>query len=170
MDAPPPPRIGYLISRLGLTGREQFAAALAPLGLRPPAYGALALLAQCEPASQQVLAEGLDVDRSFIVGVVDDLEARGAVERRRDPRDRRRYALCVTPTGRALLARSDAIADDLEEQRLAMLTDEQRTQLRALLTLVAARDRAHHDRPVGLGVAKSTSGSAARNAGPSTKP
>jgi DNA-binding MarR family transcriptional regulator len=133
-------RISYLLSRLGASARDRFAAALAPLGLRPNHYGALRLLQQHEPTSQQTLAAGLGVDRSVIVGIVDHLESLGAVERQPDPRDRRRHALHLTAAGRDLIKRADAIAEQLQEQRLAPLTAPQRRDLLTLLDILASHD------------------------------
>jgi DNA-binding MarR family transcriptional regulator len=149
VTAPPDPpqmpaevsgRIGYLLSRLGASARDRFAAALAPLGLRPNHYGALRLLEKHEPASQQTLAVGLGVDRSVIVGIIDHLESLGAVQRQPDPRDRRRYALHLTAAGQALIKRADAIAGQLQEQRLAPLTATQRRDLLTLLNILARHE------------------------------
>ena len=52
--------------RPGDSARETFATELAPLGLRPNHYGALVLLKNHEPTSQQTLADGLRVDRSIM--------------------------------------------------------------------------------------------------------
>ena len=142
-------RIGYLLSRLGASARNRFAAALAPLGLRPNHYGALRLLQQHEPTSQQTLAAGLGVDRSVIVGIVDHLESLGAVERRPDPRDRRRHALHLTDAGRDLIKRADAIAGQLQEQRLAPLTAPQRRDLLTLLDILARHDLGSADASAG---------------------
>ncbi len=130
-------RIGYLLSRLGASSVEGFSDALAPLGLRPKHYGALALLKKYQPTSQQTLAAGLRVDRSMIVGIVDHLETLGAVARRPDPSDRRRHALHLTPAGRELIQRCDTIARELQEKRLAPLTAHQRQELLTLLSILA---------------------------------
>lgn len=134
-------RIGYLLSRLGASARDSFATALAPLGLRPNHYGALALLKKHEPTSQQTLAAGLGVDRSMIVGIVDHLEALGAVQRQPDPIDRRRHALHLTTTGRDLIERCDTIAHQLQDKRLAPLSPQQRENLLSLLSIMADHDR-----------------------------
>jgi DNA-binding MarR family transcriptional regulator len=133
-------RVGYLLSRLGDSARQTFAAELAPLGLRPNHYGALVLLKRHEPTSQQTLAAGLGVDRSMIVGIVDHLEALGAVERRGDPIDRRRHALHLTAAGRKLIKQGDTIAKRVQEKRLAPLTVQQRETLLGLLSILAAND------------------------------
>ena len=160
-------RVGYLLSRLGDSARQTFAAELAPLGLRPNHYGALVLLKRHEPTSQQTLAAGLGVDRSMIVGIIDHLEALGAVERRGDPIDRRRHALHLTAAGRKLIKQCDTIAKRVQEKRLAPLTPQQRETLLSLLSILAANDprptppaptvnhrrgsQARHRHPQGLG-------------------
>jgi DNA-binding MarR family transcriptional regulator len=130
--------IGYLLSRLGAAGNARFAAALAPLGLRPRHFGALAVLEHTQPATQQTLANALGVDRSTLVAIADHLEAIGAVSRRRDSADRRRYALELTEHGRTLLARCKQIVRHGEEEGLAPLSQQQREQLLELLSILAA--------------------------------
>jgi DNA-binding MarR family transcriptional regulator len=57
------------------------------------------------PVAMCRVAEALDCDPSNVTGIVDRLEARGLVERRSDPRDRRVKQLVVTDRGRELRAR-----------------------------------------------------------------
>ena len=121
----------------GAAVNARFTAALAPLDLRPRHYGALAVLEHTQPATQQTLANALGVDRSMLVAIVDHLETIGAVTRRRDPTDRRRYALELTSHGRELLARCKAIVRQGEEEGLAPLTRSQRQHLLDLLTILA---------------------------------
>ena len=63
----------------------------------------LSTLEAVGPCSQQQLVEALHVNRSMMVKLIDGLEARGLVERRRNPDDRRSYALYPTAAGRAAL-------------------------------------------------------------------
>jgi DNA-binding MarR family transcriptional regulator len=71
------------------------------------------------------------------VAVVDELERAGFVERRRDPRDRRAYALHATPAGRRVLDRGAKAARQAEERFLAPLTASDRRRLKQMLrTLV----------------------------------
>ena len=70
----------------------------------------LATLEALGPRSQQELATGLSVNRTVMVKLIDGLEARGFVERVRNPHDRRAYALHATPAGPGVHGR-DAAAD-----------------------------------------------------------
>jgi long-chain acyl-CoA synthetase len=92
---------------------KQLEVALAPLDLSLPQYRVLALLADGSSASS-VLARKLAVSPPSVTAVVDGLVARGLVERRDDPEDRRRLTLLLTRDGKRLLA----VADSAGEARL----------------------------------------------------
>ncbi|WP_434318777.1 MarR family winged helix-turn-helix transcriptional regulator [Leifsonia sp. P73] len=132
-------RASFLLSQLGLQSAQRFTAALAPLGITPNRFGVLAQLARQEGRTQQELATALGLHRNSMVGLIDDLESRGLVERRRHPDDRRAYAIHLTPAARDVLATGERIADELEETMLGPLSPEERAGLVATLTrLVAA--------------------------------
>ena len=83
--------------------------------------------------SQQYLGERVRVDRTTIVAIVDDLERKRFVERRRNPADRRAYALEATDAGRRWL---DATRGELmatQDRLLSALAPQERGQLVALL-------------------------------------
>jgi len=78
-----------------------FAAAVAELDLAPVQAKALHELDVDPPISMRELAERLKSDPSNVTGLIDRLEARGLVERRADPNDRRIKGLALTPAGAA---------------------------------------------------------------------
>lgn len=127
-------RASFLLSQLGLQSAQRFTAALAPLGITPNRFGVLAQLARQEGRTQQELATALGLHRNSMVGLIDDLESRGLVERRRHPDDRRAYAIHLTPAARDVLAEGDRIADDLEATMLGPLGAQERETLVATLT------------------------------------
>jgi DNA-binding MarR family transcriptional regulator len=106
-------------------------------GLSPGRVGLLITIEANPGLSQSRLAESARRDRSTRVGVLDQLEARGLIERRRGA-DRRSNGLWLTRAGRALLARAlRAIAR--HEQRIASrLSVAERRQLLALLGKIGA--------------------------------
>lgn len=107
------------------------------LGLSGKGFGALILLVQEGPLSQQRLGERQGIDRTTMVAVVDELERAGYVDRRRDPRDRRAYSLHATPKGRRVLKRAAEATHRAEDEFLAGLTAADRSRLKRLLrTLV----------------------------------
>lgn len=134
-------RLGPLLGRAHDAHRERVRAALAPLGLSPKGFGALAVLAAEGPVSQQRLAERQGIDRTTMVAVVDELEGVGALSRRRHTSDRRAYALELTAAGRRLLRRAQAAIVEEEERFLAPLPAAERRRLKeALRALVEAAD------------------------------
>jgi DNA-binding MarR family transcriptional regulator len=76
-----------------------FAAAVAELDLAPMQAKALHELNVEPPISMRELAERLKSDPSNVTGLIDRLEARGLVERRPDPNDRRIKGLALTSSG-----------------------------------------------------------------------
>ena len=132
-------RLGPLLGRAHDAHRRLSLQALAPLGLGVKAVGAMTVLEAEGPLSQRRLAERQGIDRTTMVAVVDELERLGAVERRRDPDDRRAHALLLTAQGRRLLARARTAVAGAEEAFLSPLPAAERQRLReALRTLIEA--------------------------------
>ena len=76
--------------------RRRLPAVAAELGLPEAQCQVLQLLDPQAPVAMCRIAEALDCDPSNITGIVDRLQARGLVERRSDPRDRRVKKLVPT--------------------------------------------------------------------------
>jgi DNA-binding MarR family transcriptional regulator len=129
-------RLGPLLGRAHEAHRRISLEALAPLRISPKAFGALTVLDAEGPLSQRRLAERQGIDRTTAVAVVDELEHLRAVERRRDPADRRAHALHVTAAGRDLLARARTAVAGAEERFLAPLGEADQRRLRASLRTV----------------------------------
>jgi DNA-binding MarR family transcriptional regulator len=132
-------QLGYLLGRAHLAHRAIAERELASLGLGGKGFGALILLVQEGPLSQQRLGAKQGVDRTTMVAVVDELERAGFVERRRDLRDRRAYSLQATAKGRRVLQRAGEATKRAEDEFLASLPAGDRRRLKRLLhTLVEA--------------------------------
>src|ERR1700759_5445902 len=93
---------GYLL-RTAFLRAAGLAAKIFPPGAHPRDAAILATLEAVGPCSQQQLGDSLHVNRTAMVKLIDSLEARGFVERRRNPGDRRSYALYPTGAGRRAL-------------------------------------------------------------------
>src|SRR6202162_510522 len=113
-DAPAAHLSGPLMQLLGGRLRSEGEAELSQtFGLRGRHLIALTLLREFGDQSQADLAGTLRVDPTSLVGLLNELEAAGLVERRRTPRDRRRHTVALTSAGmcrlvdieRALIAR-----------------------------------------------------------------
>jgi DNA-binding MarR family transcriptional regulator len=100
-------------------------------------------LAANEGQSQQALAEMIGVNATRMVFLVDELEKLGLVERRRNPADRRSYALYLTGQGRVTVDQVRAVTAEHEAELGAGLTEAQRAQLVSLLRLMADEQGLH---------------------------
>jgi DNA-binding MarR family transcriptional regulator len=129
---------GFLLKRLGYKLKERSMDAFEAAGFSPYHHAVLALLEEDPQETQAMIADALGYDRSHLVGVLDELEGQGLVERRRDPADRRRHLVRLTPEGRTALKRMRAVAKQVEDDFLRPLDAKQRAELHALLREVAA--------------------------------
>jgi DNA-binding MarR family transcriptional regulator len=127
----------FLLKRLGMKAKEESLEAYSDAGVHPYHYAILATLAEGERETQGAIADALDYDRGQLVGLLDEMEERGLVERRRDPEDRRRQVVVVTPEGKKMLAKMRALARKLDDAFLAPLDEAQRAQLQELLLILA---------------------------------
>ncbi|GAA2769762.1 MarR family transcriptional regulator [Streptomyces showdoensis] len=128
---------GYLLYRLGLRSGQLFNAALQESGLRLRHYALLRYLATVEGALQRELSTRLGYDPSAIVGLVDDLERLGLVERRPAPGDRRSRVVVLVDAGRAFLRDTDRTSRRVTDDLLHPLTEDERAVLHGLLQRVA---------------------------------
>ena len=127
----------YLLVQLGTRAARMFAERLAPLGLEPRHAGLLFRLAANEGRSQQALGELLGLNPTRMVFLVDELEQRGLVERRRNAADRRSYALYLTASGRDMLRAISETAGAGHGLLGASLSEGERGQLAGLLRKLA---------------------------------
>ncbi len=141
---------GYLISRLGYYAAKQFAERLATVGLTPRMWGAMNTLDFEGDVSQQQLGRAIGMDPSSMVSTIDELEAKGWVQRRRHPTDRRAYALHITDAGRETLTRARRLAGGAQNELLAPLDDIERAQLHDLLLRLVTAVGADDKDPIGF--------------------
>jgi DNA-binding MarR family transcriptional regulator len=127
----------FLLKRLGFLVKDRMIAAFEESGLSPYHHAVLALLEEDPRETQAMIADALGYDRSHLVGILDELEERGLIERKRDPNDRRRHVVTMTPAGRRALTKLRALSQKLDDSYLAPLSDEDRETLHALLLRLA---------------------------------
>jgi DNA-binding MarR family transcriptional regulator len=129
---------GFLLKRLGFKMKERGYAAFEPTGFTPFHHAVLSLLDEGARKTQGDIADALGYDRSQLVGILDDLQDRGLVERERDKDDRRRHLVRLTPAGKGCLTELRVLAKDLEKDFFAPLSAEERRTLHELLAKLAA--------------------------------
>ena len=135
--APRPAQAAYLLARVGREQAARFAERMRSLGLRPKHFALLNGIALAGGGSQQELGGQMGLDPSGLVGAIDELEAMGLLERRRDAADRRRYVLTLTAEGTATLRRARRLAADSARELLGPLSDAEVDALVDLLQRVA---------------------------------
>jgi DNA-binding MarR family transcriptional regulator len=109
-------------------------------GLRPRHLRALGILSDHGPMGQQDLGEVLSLDPSNVVGLLNELEERGLVTRRRDPTDRRRHIVELSSKGEKALAVAYVRLGRVEDSVLAALSAEERATLYQLLVRAAGTE------------------------------
>ncbi|WP_028800951.1 MarR family winged helix-turn-helix transcriptional regulator [Streptomyces sp. 142MFCol3.1] len=119
--------IGSVVARY----HEEYEEAAAEHALTGAQARLLGLLSM-EPVPMRRLAQQLKCEPSNVTGIVDRLEARGLVERRPDPADRRVKLAAATAEGRKV-ARGLRESLNFAREPLAGLSDEERLALRDLL-------------------------------------
>jgi DNA-binding MarR family transcriptional regulator len=128
----------FLLSQVGARSAQIFAERLAPLGISPRGYVVLSNLAAAgDSPTQQQLADALGIHRNIMVGLIDELEAAGWVQRHRRARDRRAFDVRITRPGSAVVSQIDGLILTLEDDFAQGLTDSERQTMLALLKHVA---------------------------------
>ncbi len=102
--------------------------------LTPRQFHLLGLLHDQGAMGQRELGAVMGADPSILVTMLNPLEADGLISRDRDSEDRRRHLVSLTPAGEQQLLRAATAQREAEDALLAGLDDEQREQLRVLLT------------------------------------
>ena len=106
------------------------------LGLRPRHLVTLTILRDTGGISQADLADTIRIDRTNLVGLLNELETSGWIERRRSPEDRRRHTVQLTKDGEELLSRAEFALTAVEDEVLSDLDDADRRTLHTLLQRV----------------------------------
>jgi len=126
-------RLLPLLEHLARVGRRSFEVTLEPGGLRPRHLIALNLLSDQGPASQQALADSLSLDPSNVVGLLNELEDRKLITRRRDSTDRRRHIVELSSRGEAQLCDAYDRLRRVDDDLLSALSAKERAMLYELL-------------------------------------
>lgn len=127
----------YTLSKLGQAAARAAEMALAPQGLRPREFSSLSLIDQLEGPSQSDVADGLAVDRSDMVVIIDKLEAEGLVTRSADTNDRRRRIVSATAKGRTAIRKGTSALATADAEFVGRLNVSDQRSLRRLLKLIA---------------------------------
>ncbi|GAB3889362.1 MarR family winged helix-turn-helix transcriptional regulator [Kibdelosporangium lantanae] len=126
-------RLGYLLKHAFMQLDDLVTAVLAPHGINGRELGLLIHIGSHEPASQQQIAQRMQIDRTTMVALLDTLEAKNLVARRPHTEDRRRNIVALTDHGHEILKLGKEASAEAERRFLAPLDAEAARQLRAAL-------------------------------------
>lgn len=138
MDERRPRRIAFLLAQIGADVSAAFDDVLAPLDVTASEAGLLRLVGRSPGISQRAASEQLGVGPSRVVAVLDRLERRGLLERRRSQVDRRSHELHLTPDGQRLLSELRSVGEAHEAAFTEGLDEEDLDRLAGYLTTIAA--------------------------------
>ena len=130
--------LSYNMKRSYLSIQHELLASLQKFELRLSTFSALLLICDNPDMTQSQLAQALNIERSGVVLLVDELENRGLISRNRVPTDRRSYALQATPAGTRLRDRAHQRIREREDTLLHGLSADERVLLVGLLERVEA--------------------------------
>jgi DNA-binding MarR family transcriptional regulator len=131
---------GHAIRRLHQISVGIFLQSVGEGGVTPVQYAALQVVSNQPGIDQRTLARNIALDTSTTGGVVDRLEARGWLERRTSPEDRRARQLYLTRAGDEVLAETIPAMLRAQEQILAPLTERQRAEFMRLLQVLVTQN------------------------------
>jgi DNA-binding MarR family transcriptional regulator len=128
----------FLLKRLGFAVKDRVHEGYEAAGASPYHLTVLAVLDEGARETQATIADALGYDRSYLVGLLDDLEKRDLIERKRDPADRRRHIVRLTPAGKKTLAWLRGLQASIDDDFFAPLSAKERATLHSLLHKLAA--------------------------------
>ncbi|MCA0922579.1 MarR family winged helix-turn-helix transcriptional regulator [Pseudooceanicola nanhaiensis] len=125
--------LGYSLKRAYMVSHKNASEAIEPFGLKVRSFSALTLIVSNPGIPPSRLAEILQIERSNLVLIMDELETRELISRTRDPQDRRRFALNATLRGKRLQEKAAAASAARQEKIISRLTTAEYETLQALL-------------------------------------
>jgi len=136
-------RPGLALTIAGQSAGKRVQEALRAHGLKNNQAHLLMVLADEGATSQQTLVQTLGVDPSVLVAILNDLDSAGLAERRRDPVDRRRHIVEISPRGTKLVADVYATIESVEAELFASLDAHEIDVLHKMLIRINATARDH---------------------------
>lgn len=130
-------QVGFLLRRAQQRATEQFNAVMAPFGITPTQFAALAKLDDVGATSQNQLGRLTAMDPATIFSVVGRLARRGWVTLEPDPNDARLVMVDLSEAGRIAVRRMKAVAAEVSRATLAPLTTDEARTFMALISKLA---------------------------------
>ncbi len=128
-----PHLLGYHVRLAQIAVFRDFAAAFGGYDITPTLYASLLLIDRNPGLKQTDLAQAVQLDRSTVVSVIDNLEGRELVVRNRATDDRRSNALSLTRKGKTLLSKLGPVLKAHEQRLVNDLSTSEQAELKRLL-------------------------------------
>ncbi|SDR25525.1 MarR family transcriptional regulator [Pseudovibrio sp. Tun.PSC04-5.I4] len=126
--------IFYLLSRSARSGARFYKKQLEDLGLTPVQSILLQALAVNNGCTTSQLGKVAELDSATLTGVLDRLVPAGYIERKASFKDRRTQHIHLTSQGHKAAETLDSLTEEANANFLANLTEQETTQLKALLS------------------------------------
>lgn len=124
---------GYRLQRATGIAMMRYKAVFAQFGLRRTTFSCLSLIVETPGLRQSQLGEKLSIERPNLVGIVEDLNRRGFIEKSVSSEDRRAYSLRPTAEGLQLFRDAFAAVQELDHQITEGMTKQDRTAFHSML-------------------------------------
>lgn len=134
----------WLLTQTAMHASRLVTESLGEVGARRFHYRVLASLEQDGPMSQAALGRRNRIHLSDMVATLNQLAEEGSIVRTPDPHDRRRNVVTVTARGRTRLRKLEKQVHQVQDDLLAPLTPDERTEFTRLLVLLLEH---HHTGP-----------------------
>lgn len=126
-------KVGFVVLELSKAFESFMEKRLHGIQLGMKEFNVLVAVSEIGPISQQRLSQLLQIDRTTMVFVLDELEKLKLVERKANPEDRRAHAVVITGAGKTLLKKAMVILEDVQEEFFSSLTKSEMTSLQNIL-------------------------------------
>lgn len=127
---------GFLLTDSARLLRKLMDRRLQPLNLSRAQWSVLAILSNHEGLSQSQISNQLEIEKSTVGRLIDQVEKSGWIERRPIAGDRRQWGIYLTGQARQLLAQVERVVQDTRTEMMHGLSEEQRKALSELLQAV----------------------------------
>lgn len=135
-------RAFFYIQQVELLARRRIEQGLQDEAITAGQYMVLNLIVHHEPVSSADLARRANMTAQSMGEFIKAMEAKGLLERRSDPNNRRVIQVSSTPAGRTALVQAEAKVDQIEREYFGCLTVEELAQLKMLLNRVRTAELA----------------------------
>ena len=128
--------VGFLTHDVARLMRKRFEQRTAKVGFTRSQWQVLVYLANYQGIHQAGLAEIIEVEPITLTRILDKLEARGLVERRQHPTDRRVWLLYLTPAAHPSISLLRKMGEATRNEALVCVGEDDRKRLLEILTLM----------------------------------